>query len=136
MARHEETAMPKLEVVPETAGPWRQLRASAEAATREEPQLASQMNSVILSHDGMAGALSYQVARKLGDDELGAMSVREICLSSYAADPGIVQAAEADLQAVAERDPAIRSLLQPFLYFKGFQAVSYTHLTLPTIYSV
>ena len=75
MARHEETAMPKLEVVPETAGPWRRLRASAEAATREEPQLASQMNSVILSHDGMAGALSYQVARKLGDDELGAMSV-------------------------------------------------------------
>ena len=58
--------MPKLEVVAETVGPWRRLRASAEAATREEPQLASQMNSVILSHDGMAGALSYQVARKLG----------------------------------------------------------------------
>ena len=38
MARHEETAMPKLEVVPETAGPWRQLRASAEAATRESEE--------------------------------------------------------------------------------------------------
>ena len=35
----------------------------------------------------------------------------------------LVEAAEADLQAVAERDPAIRNLLQPFLYFKGFQAL-------------
>jgi serine O-acetyltransferase len=35
----------------------------------------------------------------------------------------MIAAAEADLRAVEERDPAIRSLLQPFLYFKGFQAL-------------
>ena len=51
------------------------------------------------------------------------MTVREVCLAAFEADPGIVAAAEADLQAVEERDPAIRSLLQPFLYFKGFQAL-------------
>ena len=117
--------MAKLEIVAEADGRelWSQLRASAEAAVREEPQLGSQMNAVILSHDDLAGALSFQIARKLADGEMSAMSVREVCLSAFAADPAIVAAAEADLRAVAERDPAIRNLLQPFLYFKGFQAL-------------
>lgn len=115
--------MAKLEVVANTDSLWRQLRASAEAAAREEPQLASQINAVILSHDDLAGALSFQIARKLADNEMSAMSVREVCLAAFVADPAIVEAAEADLQAVAERDPAIRSLMQPFLYFKGFQAL-------------
>ena len=115
--------MAQLEIVAETDSVWRQLRASAEAASREEPQLGSQMNAVVLSHDDLAGALSFQIARKLADGEMSAMSVREVCLSAFMADPSIVEAAEADLQAVAERDPAIRNLLQPFLYFKGFQAL-------------
>ncbi|MDQ1153766.1 serine O-acetyltransferase [Brevundimonas sp. SORGH_AS_0993] len=117
--------MAKLEVVAqaEPDAVWSRLRASAEAAAREEPQLGSQMNAVILSHDDLAGALSFQIARKLADGEMSAMSVREVCLSAFAADPAMVEAAEADLEAVAERDPAIRNLLQPFLYFKGFQAL-------------
>lgn len=115
--------MGKLKVVSDASPVWTQLRASAEAAAREEPRLASQLNAVILSHDDLAGALSFQIARKLGDAELGAMTLREVCLDAFASDPAMVAAAEADLQAVAERDPAIRSLLQPFLYFKGFQAL-------------
>ena len=121
----KEPGMAKLEIVAqaEPDAVWSRLRASAEAAAREEPQLGSQMNAVILSHDDLAGALSFQIARKLADGEMSAMSVREVCLSAFAADPAMVEAAEADLEAVAERDPAIRNLLQPFLYFKGFQAL-------------
>lgn len=124
----KESRMPQLEVVPahsDAARPdtWAQLRAAAEQTARAEPHLASQMNAVILSHADLAAALGFQVARKLGDAELGAMSVREICRDAFEADPSIVAAAEADLRAVAERDPAIKTLLQPFLYFKGFQAL-------------
>jgi serine O-acetyltransferase len=54
-----------------------------------------------------------------------AMQIREICAQAYEADPGIV-AAERDLQAVLDRDPATRSTLQPFLFFKGFLALQ-TH---------
>ncbi|WP_396593541.1 serine O-acetyltransferase [Brevundimonas sp. R86498] len=115
--------MPRLEVVVDRDTVWSQLRASAEAAAREEPHLGSQMNAVILSHADLMAALSFQIARKLGDEELRAMTVREVCQTAFAADPGIVAAAEADLQAVAERDPAIKTLLQPFLYFKGYQAL-------------
>ncbi|KQW83925.1 serine O-acetyltransferase [Brevundimonas sp. Root1279] len=115
--------MPQLEVVAAQPDVWTQLRAAADEAARSEPHLGSLMNATILSHTDLAGALSFQIARKLGDAELGAMSVREVCASAFEADPGIVRAAEADLQAVAERDPAIKSVLQPFLYFKGFQAL-------------
>ena len=118
-----ETPMPKLEVVTRRDEPWSLLRAAAEETVRAEPHLASQLNAVILSHSDLASALSFQIARKLGDSELGAMSVREICRDAFDAAPAIVASAEADLQAVAERDPAIKSLLQPFLYFKGFQAL-------------
>ncbi len=112
-----------LSVVPAEPDLWRDLRASAEAAAREEPRLASLMNAAILSHADLAGALSFQIARRLGDQELQAMSVREVCAQTFADQPELVSAAQADLQAVRERDPAIRSLLQPFLYFKGFQAI-------------
>lgn len=115
--------MAKLEIVPKEPDLWSRLRASAQEAVRDEPHLASQLNAVILSHSDLAGALSFQVARKLGDAELGAMTVREVCMEAFRDDPAIVTAAEADLQAVLERDPAIKSLLQPFLYFKGYQAL-------------
>jgi serine O-acetyltransferase len=123
MMQAKESSMPKLEVVADRSSPWALLRAAAEETIRAEPHLASQLNAVILSHNDLASALSFQIARKLGDGELGPMSVREICRDAFDADPGIVAAAEADLQAVAERDPAIKTLLQPFLYFKGFQAL-------------
>ena len=115
--------MPQLEVVAAQPETWSLLRAAAEDAARTEPHLASQLNAVILSHADLASALSFQIARKLGDGELGAMSVREVCRDAFDADPAIVAAAEADLRAVSERDPAIHTLLQPFLYFKGFQAL-------------
>jgi len=115
----------RLEVV-EPANPppvWAALRNEAERASREEPALASLLNSVILAHDGLADALSYQMARKLGDQELRAMSAREFAQEAFAADPGIVAAAEADLKAVFERDPACKGYVQPFLFFKGFMAL-------------
>ena len=118
-----EPVMHKLEVVASQDGIWSQLRASAEEAARSEPHLGSLMNATILSHLDLANALSFQIARKIGDAELAPMSVREVCAFAFWSDPGIVASAEADLQAVAERDPAIKSLLQPFLYFKGFQAL-------------
>ncbi|MBI1407520.1 MAG: serine O-acetyltransferase [Caulobacter sp.] len=121
MAKHLEV------VEPAVAPPvWASLRNEAERASREEPALASLLNSVILSHDRLADALSYQIARKLGDQELRAMSAREFADEAFEADPAIIVAAEADLRAVFERDPACKGYVQPFLFFKGFMALQ-TH---------
>ncbi|MDR3510468.1 MAG: serine O-acetyltransferase [Caulobacteraceae bacterium] len=118
----------RLEVVtPETPPPvWAALRNEAAHAAQTEPTLASLLNAVVLKHDRLSSALSYQLARKLGDQELRAMSAREIADEAYASDPAIIDMVEADLQAVFERDPACKGYVQPFLFFKGFLALQ-TH---------
>ncbi|HZZ68872.1 MAG TPA: serine O-acetyltransferase [Phenylobacterium sp.] len=111
----------RLEIVDAGAPPvWAALRNEAEAAAQKEAALASLLAAVILNHKTLGGALSYQLARKLGDQELRAMSIREVAEEAYARDPGLVAAAEADLKAVFERDPACKGYVQPFLFFKGF----------------
>lgn len=118
----------RLEVVEAHATPpvWCSLRQEAERAAKAEPGLASMLNAVILSHDSLTDSLSFQLARKLGDSELRAMTLREITLDAYGADPSLIAAAEADLRAVFERDPACKGYMQPFLFFKGFIALQ-TH---------
>ena len=115
----------RLEVVDlDTAPPvWASLRNEAEAAAQKESALASLLAAVILNHKTLGGALSYQLARKLGDQELREMSIREIAEEAYAANPTLVEIAEADLKAVFERDPACKGYVQPFLFFKGFLAL-------------
>ena len=115
----------QLELVePDSAPPvWAALRSQAEAAARAEPALYSMLNSVILQHDRLADALSYQLAAKLAWHELPAMNLRELYDEAYEASPDIVKAAQADLKAVYERDPACKGYLQPFLFFKGFHAL-------------
>ena len=64
----EEPLSQRLEVIDPTAAPpvWASLRMEAERAARAEPALASLLNAVVLSHDDLGAALSYQLARKLG----------------------------------------------------------------------
>lgn len=109
-----------------TAPVWARLRFEAAASAAEEPTLASLLNAAILTHDHLQDALSYYLAQKLSSTEMNALQIREIFEDAYESDPGLAKAAERDMSAVMERDPACRSFLQPFLFFKGFQALQ-TH---------
>jgi serine O-acetyltransferase len=121
----EEPMSQRLEVVdPATAPPvWAALRNEAAAAAKSESALASVLAAVILNHETLGDALSYQLARKLGDQELRAMTIRDICDEAYQGHPELLSMAEDDLKAVFERDPACKGYVQPFLFFKGFQAL-------------
>jgi serine O-acetyltransferase len=115
----------RLEVIDPASPPpvWAALRNEAYGAAKSEAALASLLAAVILNHETLGDALSYQLARKLGDQELRAMSVRDIAEEAYDRAPELVEMAEADLRAVFERDPACKGYVQPFLFFKGFQAL-------------
>ena len=115
----------RFEVVDAASAPpvWAALRNEALSAAKNEPALASLLATVILNHTNLGDALSYQLARKLGDQELRAMSLRDICEEAYESEPELVDIAEADLKAVFERDPACKGYVQPFLFFKGFQSL-------------
>ncbi|MGA9657592.1 MAG: serine O-acetyltransferase [Asticcacaulis sp.] len=99
---------------------WLSLRQEASDALTAEPALASLLHSTILSHDDLASALSYHIARKMGDDCMTGITLRELTQRVFASNPGLVEVVEADLQAIYERDPAAKGYLQAFMFFKGF----------------
>ena len=117
----------RLKIVSDGALPpvWAALRDEAARAAAAEPSLASLLHAAVLAHDDLGRALSYQLGRKLGDNELSAMTVREVAEGAFCG-PKLENVVEADLRAVFERDPACKGYLQPFLFFKGFQALQ-TH---------
>jgi serine O-acetyltransferase len=102
---------------------WSSLRADADAMAEREPALASFVHATILNHDRLEQALSYHLAKKLGNEDLEPMMAREIFQEAMAADPEIAAAVRADLSAVFDRDPACNSPIEAFLFYKGFQAL-------------
>lgn len=102
---------------------WSRIRAEAAEAVEAEPLLGGLIHSSLLHHPTLERAIAYRIAMKLASGEMSEQLVREIADEAFAADPAIGQAARADLMAVFERDPACHRLLQPLLFFKGFQAL-------------
>src|SRR3546814_6267376 len=101
MGREDAMSQQRLEVIDSASAPpvWAALRNEAAAAAKSEAALASLLAAVILNHKSLGDALSYQLARKLGDQELRGMSLRDICWEAYESDPNLVEIAEADLKA-------------------------------------
>ena len=102
---------------------WQQICAEARDAIKTEPLLGALIHAGLLHHENLQSALAYRFAMKLSSGEMSAQLLREIADAAYAARPELIAAAEADLRAVYERDPATHRLLQPLLFFKGFQAL-------------
>ncbi|MCF6443478.1 serine O-acetyltransferase [Nereida sp. MMG025] len=102
---------------------WAQVQLEARQAIVDEPLLGGLVHSSILHHDTLERALSYRLALKLASGEMSEQLLAEIIDGVLAADTGLGHAARADLAAIYDRDPACSRLMQPLLYFKGFQAV-------------
>ncbi len=102
---------------------WDRIATEAQEAVEKQPLMGGLIHACILHHPTIEKALSYRIAAKLCSNEMSMVILREIVEAAYEADPTLVAAARADLMAVYERDPACHRLLQPILYFKGYQAV-------------
>ena len=88
-----------------------------------EPIMSTFLYATVLNHSTFEGALSFLLASKLDSQVVTSMAIREIIDEAYQADPRIIEAAETDIKAVRERDPACKSFSTPFLFFKGFHAL-------------
>lgn len=109
---------------PATLDPvWARIQQDARAAISSEPLMGGMVHATVLHHKTLENALAHRVAFKLSSTEMSGQLLREISEEAYGADPSLGEAARADIVAVFERDPACHSLLQPLLFFKGFQAV-------------
>ncbi|MGB0660666.1 MAG: serine O-acetyltransferase [Mangrovicoccus sp.] len=102
---------------------WATIVTEAEVALQREPVLGALLHMGVLHHDNLESALACRLAAKLATPEMSQQMVREIADEAFADDLYLGHAARADLSAVLERDPACHRLIEPLLYFKGFQVL-------------
>ena len=102
---------------------WLTLKKEAHEVAEKEPLLASFVHSCVLNHHNFESALSFILSNKIADEVMPTMAVREIFDKAYILHPHIVEAAMADIKAVYQRDPAVKSYLTVLIHFKGFQAI-------------
>ncbi len=102
---------------------WRRIRDEAQQAVAREPLLAGWIHAHVLHHASLERALGYRFADRLASAELSPQILREVADAAHADDPNLGVAARADLVAVEDRDAACHRLMEPLLFFKGFQAL-------------
>jgi serine O-acetyltransferase len=120
LARHGNEAIGRVDPV------WRQVRDEAQAAVADEPALASFILETILQQPTLEDAIVHRVSARLDHPDVHAGLIRQAFTEALADEPGIAEAFRADIMAVYDRDPACARLIEPILYFKGFQALQ-TH---------
>lgn len=101
---------------------WLTLRQEASTALQAQPQLAALLAHTVLQQDSLSSALLQRLGRSLANHDLDAVQWQSV-LREPLQSAAMLQVIVADLQAYRARDPACVSLLQPFLFFKGFAAV-------------
>jgi len=108
----------------QTAGSlWQAIRHEVKLRADFEPIMSTFFHASVLNHNTIEGALSFILASKLDSPVVSSMAIREIIEQAYAQDPSIIHAAEIDIKATRERDPACNSYSTPFLFYKGFHAL-------------
>lgn len=102
---------------------WLNIRREAERDAKDEPLLSSFLYASILSHDSFERSLAFILSNRLSNATLLPTELFELFYVAIESSESIKNAAQADLCALRERDPACRSYSQALLYFKGFHAL-------------
>lgn len=102
---------------------WSRLRNEAANLIEQEPLLAGFVTRLLLARVNFSEALCEMLAHKLNTVDLSPEALRGLFSDIISREPDIVEAAQADLRAVYDRDPAATSVAKAFLYMKGFQGL-------------
>ncbi|MCW0182076.1 MAG: serine O-acetyltransferase [Zavarzinia sp.] len=102
---------------------WQALTEHAARIAATEPLLTALVRHWILGKADFPAALGAMLADKAACEMTPRDTVADLVAEAVLADPEIATAAEADLAAILERDPAVKGPAHPFLFFKGFQAL-------------
>lgn len=105
---------------------WDAMIAQAEDICAAEPFLTQMAITSVLNHTSFESALAHRLAAKLDHPDVPADLIRKAFDETLVEHSDIAASARADLAATLERDPACHRIIDPFLFFKGFQAIQ-TH---------
>jgi len=107
---------------------WKQIRKEAEEGSRTETFAEPFLLDLVLNRTSFGDSLSAVLASRLHDSMISRLSLESLFLKEFKENSNILDIAALDLQAVIDRDPACNSLLEPFIFFKGFQSLQAHHV--------
>ena len=102
---------------------WRRVKEEAAEIARREPALAGLVHASITDQPRLEDAIAERVANRLADPQLHATHIIHAFRDALDDDAGLADTMRRDMVAVLDRDPACERLIEPILYFKGFQAI-------------
>ncbi len=102
---------------------WPEVRGEALRAAAADPIFGKVLADAILAQDDFAAALADLIGRRLGAGAAERARFTAFSLDAFRGQPELIEAADRDLQAIVDRDPAVSGLLPPLLHFKGYVAL-------------
>ncbi len=105
---------------------WEELRSRAKIVAQAEPALAPMLHRYVLDRESFGAGMVQRLAERLAPSGHDVSVILQVLGEAVAADAEVLSQMRADIRATLERDPATEHALIPFLWFKGFHAIS-TH---------
>ncbi|MEI6247081.1 MAG: serine O-acetyltransferase [Verrucomicrobiota bacterium] len=103
---------------------WADIHARAQVVAQAEPALVPMLKRNVLDRATFAEGIVRRLSERIAPTGNDVDSLVAAMQQAIAADPEILAQMRADIRATLERDPATEHALVPFLWYKGFHAIS------------
>jgi len=101
---------------------WEEIRESLVDYVDQEPVLTRWLSPLLIS-ESIEELLSDMLSSKFACQAIELSELKDLFLSAMEEDTKLADLILSDLEAVKDRDAACHSLLEPLLFFKGFQSL-------------
>jgi serine O-acetyltransferase len=103
---------------------WAAIHARAQVVAQAEPALVPMLKRYVLDRGTFAEGIVRRLSERIAPTGNDVDSLVSAMQQAITADPEILAQMRADIRATLERDPATEHALVPFLWYKGFHAIS------------
>jgi len=103
---------------------WELLRSEAGKLSESEEMLKPIIHDVILDQENLTACVATRLARKLAREDMSREQIFSILIEVINNCDDILHSIARDLTAINDRDPACHSIAEPFLFYKGFHAIT------------
>ncbi|MCF7709591.1 MAG: serine O-acetyltransferase [Opitutales bacterium] len=103
---------------------WADIHTRAQVVAQAEPALVPMLKRYVLDRATFAEGIVRRLSERIAPTGNDVDSLVAAMQQAIAADPEILAQMRADIRATLERDPATEHALIPFLWYKGFHAIS------------
>lgn len=103
---------------------WADLQARATLVAQGEPALVPMLKRYVLDRASLADGIVQRLSERVAPTGHDIQSLAAAMRQAITADPEILAQIRADIRAILERDPATEHALIPYLWYKGFHAIT------------